>query len=142
MSFSRKISQDQRADLRQLAKKHPKPYVRIRALAIYHLACGRSAEEVAGMLLVHRVSVGAWARRFLEKGVEGLEIESGRGRPSRIDAQDVDRYLRQSPRAFGVARTRWTLSALAQVVPAFQGMTPAGVLKALGRLGYAYKRGQ
>jgi transposase len=137
-----KFAPEQKTELKALAKTHPKPYVRARSLALYHLAAGKSAQEVADLLLVHRVSVGCWARRYQERGAAGLEVAPGRGRSSAVEAEEVGLYLRQSPRSFGIARTRWTLATLAKVVPAFKGMTNPGVLKALQRCGYAYKRGQ
>lgn len=50
--------------------------------------------------------------------------------------------MRQSPRNFGLSQTRWTLAALTGVVPSLKGLTLAAVHYALGRAGYAYKRGQ
>jgi len=72
----------------------------------------------------------------------GIRDGEGRGRPSHVEREELDRYLRQSPEVFGLDLARWTLSALAQTVPSLKGMTQAGVKKALERHGYAYKRGQ
>lgn len=137
-----KFTDAQRTELQGLAKTHPKPYVRVRALAVFHVASGKSAQEAAALVLAHRASVGTWARRYLNEGASAFEIAPGRGRPSQVDAQELERYLRQSPRTFGILRSRWTLSTLAQVVPPLKGMSPPGVLKVLQRLGFSYKRGQ
>jgi transposase len=50
--------------------------------------------------------------------------------------------VRQSPRNFGIARTRWTLQLLAQTVPGLQGLCPSAVWHALRRLGISYKRAE
>lgn len=106
------------------------------------MARGKTAGQAAEAVLAHRASVAEWAKRYLARGLEGLETGPGRGRRSKIDREELDRYLRQSPEAFGLGRTRWTLALLARAAPCLKGMTEAGVLGALRRLGYAYKRGQ
>jgi len=142
MAKNWRFTASQRAELERIAKTDHTPYVRVRALALCHLASGMEASRVADIVLAHRVSVGQWAKRYLEEGAAGLKIREGRGRPSHVEREELDRYLRQSPEVFGLDLARWTLSALAQTVPSLKGMTQAGVKKALERHGYAYKRGQ
>ncbi len=60
--------------------------------------------------------------------------------PSRVQAQEVEEYVRQSPRNFGVRRTRWTLALLAEKVPCLAGLHPSAVWHVLRRLGMSYKR--
>jgi transposase len=83
-----------------------------------------------------------YARRFREDGVAGLVIRPGRGRQARAVTAEVEQHLRQSPRAFGLTQTRWTLGALAQAAPSLRGFTTMGVWKVLQRAGFRYKRGQ
>jgi len=59
-----------------------------------------------------------------------------------VQLEELERYVRQSPRAYGLPQTRWTLRALAQTVPSLKGFTDAGVYYALVRAGFRYKRGQ
>ena len=54
----------------------------------------------------------------------------------------MEQVLRQSPRSFGLAQTRWTLRALTQVAPSLRGFSEMGVWKVLNRMGFRYKRGQ
>jgi transposase len=137
-----RFTSEQKQELESLARTHPKAHVRMKALALFHLACGKTASEAAEAVLSHRVSVGTWSGRYLQAGAAGLEIAEGRGRPSKVRAQDLEHYLRQSPRSFGIDLTRWSLSALAEAVPCLRGMSPAGVKKALERSGFSYKRSQ
>lgn len=132
----------QMEELEKLARRSPKAYVRVKALAVLNVARGRHRQEVAAMFGVHRVSVGLWVRRYRELGASGLEVAPGRGRRPQVDRQEVEDYVRQSPRRFGLDQTRWTLRALALTVPSLRGFTEAGVYQALRRLGFRYKRGQ
>ena len=69
-------------------------------------------------------------------------VAPGRGRKRQVDEEELIAYASQSPRAFGINRSRWTLRLLAQTVPSLQGFSEAGVLKALRRCGFSHKRGQ
>lgn len=137
-----RFSEEQVRELRLLMRRSSKPGERIKAVALWNLAAGKTRREVAEFLGVSKASVTEWARRFLAEGVCGLAIKSGRGRRPRAVVSEVEQYLRQSPRAFGLSQTRWTLRALAQVVPSLAGFTDMGVWKVLQRAGYRYKRGQ
>ena len=135
-------SQEQRDGLFYQAKHDTAAYVRIKALAVWNVASGRTRLEVAKFLGVSRASVGEWVKRYRCQGLEGFVVSRGRGRPPRARSEEIETYLRQSPRKFGLAQTRWTLRALAETVPSLKGFTDAGVYQALVRSGYRYKRGQ
>lgn len=137
-----RLSEEQVGELRWLVLRAPTPHERMKALALWNLAKGKRRGEVAEFLGVSKASITAWAQRFRAEGASGLCIRSGRGRRPRAVVAEVEQYLRQSPRAFGLSQTRWTLRALAQVVPSLRGFTDMGVWKVLQRAGYRYKRGQ
>jgi transposase len=136
------LSNQQRQELMQLARHGQPAYVRVKALVVLNLGDGQPVTQVARMFRVSRQSVYEWRRRYWEQGASGLRVRAGRGRKSRVDLQQLRDYVRQSPRQFGVALTRWTLASLAQVVPSIKGFSPYGVQKALARAGISYKRGQ
>lgn len=133
---------DQLAQLTHAAHHHCKPGVRIKALAVLAVARGYTREHAAEMFDTTRVSVGKWVGAFHERGVDAFEIAPGRGRPKQVDEEELKRYALQSPRNFGVNRSRWTLRLLAQTVPSLAGFTDAGVLQALRRCAISFKRGQ
>lgn len=137
-----KVTVDQRRELEKKARSGQPAYVRSKVLALVNLADGRTVHEVARIFRVSRQSVYAWQKRFLDEGVDGLRVRSGRGRKARADLQELERYVRQSPRRHGLRRTRWSLAALGETVPSLKGFSPYGVQKALGRAGFHYKRGQ
>lgn len=136
------LTDEQKAELTKAAKTDPRPYVRIRALAVLQVANGIPAIKVAEFALAHRTTVCTWVKDFQSEGVKGFVVAEGRGRKSAVTSEELANYLRQSPRVFGVPRTRWSLTTLAQVVPCLKGMSPPGVMNALERHGFSYKRGQ
>lgn len=129
-------------ELEMLARRSPVPYVRVKALAVLNVARGRSRQEVAEIVCAHRQSVGIWARSYRAEGAAGFAVAQGRGKPAQVDGEELESYLRQSPRRFGLSQNRWTLRALARTVPSLRGLTDSGVYRALIRLGFRYKRGQ
>lgn len=137
-----KITEAQREELRGLMRRGEKAHVRMKATALWNLAQGKSRQEVADFLGVSKASLSTWTQRFGREGPSGLAIRPGRGRKPQVVTAEIETYLRQSPRAWGVDQTRWTLEALRQVVPSLHGFTVAGVWKALNRAGFRYKRGQ
>ena len=136
------IPADQRRELETTARTGQPAYVRAKALVLVNLVEGRSIQEVSRIFRVSRQSVYVWRRRYLSEGIGGLRVRPGRGRKAQADLEEVERYVRQSPRRYGLRRTRWTLGSLAQVVPSLKGFSPFGVQKALARAGFRYKRGQ
>lgn len=136
------LAEHEKKELRQMMRRAAKPHLRMKAVALWNLGQGRTRREVAELLGVSKASVSAWTKRYRAEGVSGLAIRPGRGRPARARLAEVEQVLRQSPRSFGLTQTRWTLRALAQVVPSLRGFSEMGVWKVLQRVGYHYKRGQ
>jgi len=136
------LSDEDSKELQRLMQRADKSHIRIKATALWNLGQGKTRQEVADFLGVSVVSVSAWTKRFRAFGVAGLAIRPGRGRPARAQRAEVEQVLRQSPRSFGLTQTRWTLRALAQVVPSLRGFSEMGVWKVLHRMGLRYKRGQ
>ena len=136
------LTDQQRKELEGFARRGEPVYMRRKVLLLLNLGQGQPVTQVAKVLHVSRQTVYSWQKRFLEHGLAGLRVRAGRGRKPKAQVAQIERYVRQSPRQFGVPRTRWTLQTLAQVVPSLKGFSPFGVQKALARAGYRYKRGQ
>jgi len=136
------LSKEQRKELERAAHCGEPGYVRIKALALLNLAEGQGVSAVAGIFHVSRQSLYTWMEHYRKGGLERLRVQPGRGRKPQANREELERYLRRSPREFGLRQTRWSLAALAEVVPSLKGFTPYGVQKALARAGYRYKRGQ
>jgi transposase len=77
------LSQIEIRELEELRDHAVKPYLRERAAAILKIARGNSGREIAlhGLLKPHwQDTIYEWVRRYLAKGIAGLEIQAGRGR--------------------------------------------------------------
>jgi transposase len=136
------LTDQQRKELQGFARRGEPAYLRRKVLLLLNLGHGQTVTQVAKVLQVTRRTVYSWQNRFLEQGLTGLRVREGRGRKPQAELAQMERYVRQSPRQFGVPRTRWSLKSLAEVVPSLKGFSPFGVQKALARAGYCYKRGQ
>ena len=136
------ITADQRRELEKTARTGQPAYVRRKALVLVNWADGRSVHEMARIFRVSRQSIYAWRNGYGREGVKGLWVHRGRGRKAKADLEELASYVRQSPRRYGLRRTRWTLATLAETVPSLKGFSPFGVQKALARAGFHYKRGQ
>lgn len=134
------LTGEQLAELDRLSRTHPQAGMRVKIIAVRAVALGASRQQVGALLNVSPYSVGQWCRAYLRDGMAALEIRQGRGRRSAIEAKEIEEYVRQSPRNFGVARTRWTLQLLAEKVPSLKGLGPSAVWYALQRAGISYKR--
>ena len=136
------LSPDLMEELEKAARRHPDAHVRSRALAVRAVALGHTRQKVAEMLPYSAYTIGQWVREFEQSGLAAFGIGKGRGRPSRVDDEEVLAHLRVSPLRYGLDQTRWTLRALGQVCPSLEGMSDQGILNVLHRLGFRYKRGQ
>lgn len=136
------FNEAQKQELLYLAKHAPHGYVRTKALAVWNVASGYSQGDVAKFMAVSRVSVNKWTQCYISQGGDGFLVKKGRGRKERAKREEVEDYLRQSPRQFGLQQTRWTLRSLAEKVPSLKRFTDSGVYRVLVRMGYRYKRGQ
>jgi transposase len=136
------LSSEQYRELEHCARHGQPAYLRTKALVLVNLVDGRPVQEISKIFRVSRQSVYTWSKRYIGEGLDGLRVHRGRGRKARVDLNELEHYLRQSPRQYGIARTRWSLATLAKVVPSLKGFSPYGVQKALARAGFHYKRGQ
>lgn len=71
---------------------------------------GYSAREVARIFGDAPRTVAYWVRRFLARGLAGLQEGARRGRPPRLRPaalRRVGRDLRRPPRAFGYGQNLW-----------------------------------
>lgn len=74
-------------DIRSLIAKEKNGRMRIRLLALSHIKDGASRAQAALYLKASRKSVNDWAKRFYEKGLDGLEEQPRTGRPCYLTAE-------------------------------------------------------
>lgn len=136
------MNEEQVANLKELKSGNYPHYMKVKAMVLLALVKGHRKKDITEMFDISRQSIYNWLESFQKGGIASLRVREGRGRKSRVDPVQIEEYLRQSPRNFGIPRTRWTLAYLAKAVPCLKGYSPYGVQKVLNRLGYGYKRGQ
>lgn len=81
------LTESQQAELIRVRDDHAKPYLRERAAAILKVNSGELLTQVAeqGLLKRHEPeTVHGWIKHYLQQGVNGLVIRSGRGRKARF----------------------------------------------------------
>jgi len=133
---------EQLDELTRAAHTHPKPRPRVKALAVLAVARGGGYQAVGAVFDTNYHSISAWVRGYRERGLQAFEVAPGRGRPKSADDEELKTYALQSPRNFGINRSRWTLELLAKTVPSLKGFSASGVRQALLRNRISYKRGQ
>ena len=145
------LSAAQTHELSHLRDHDPTPYMRERAAAILKVAAGASVRAVAATGLLRprrRETVATWVRRYLAAGPAGCGCGQDAGASPRFPlapaaaAAVLREVVRRSPRLFGLARSRWRLADLGQVVPWLRGRCPASIHRILRRLALRYKRGR
>lgn len=70
-------------ELERVRDTHEKPHMREKAAALLKIADGQSARAVAlnGLLRERRPqTVARWHHRYRQAGLEGLQVQEGRGR--------------------------------------------------------------
>jgi hypothetical protein len=82
-AYKLELSDEQKTELEEARRRHPKAYVRERAAAILKVAAGESIRQVALRGLLRRREpeiIKEWIDRYLAEGLPGLKVRPGRGR--------------------------------------------------------------
>jgi len=79
-------------DFQKLAKTSPHPRERMRYLAFIHIQEGKSNQEIADILKVHRMTVSDWIKRFNNEGVAGLKEKGGRGAKQKLKPSEQEAF--------------------------------------------------
>jgi transposase len=146
--FVRAPSDAERAQL-EASLRAPSAFTVRRAQIVLLSAAGQRPRVIAQGLCCAVQTVRNGIRAFNAAGLAALSAGSSRPRSAApvLDAAKRERLraiLHQSPRAFGHARSTWTLALLAQVAHA-QGLSPAvlspeTIRQALLRLEVSWRR--
>jgi transposase len=87
-----------------------------RAQIVLQAAAGKTAVEIAKALDITRQTVGLWRRRFLDRGIAGIEKDAPRsGRPRVIAASKIDEIVSLTTRQTPAHATQWSTRTLAEV---------------------------
>ncbi len=84
-----------------------------RASVVLRCADGQPDTQVARELRTHRLTVGKWRRRFLQRGVAGLLDEPRVGAPRKISDAKVEAVLTMTLETLPRNATHWSTRSLA-----------------------------
>jgi transposase len=131
--------------LRRLTRTDPDPRVRHRAQALLLVAQGQSVSAVARLFATAGHCVRTWRDRFLAEGRDGLLDRPRRGRPPKLDADDLDwlqQALERSPQDYGLLVTVWSIRELQALVQRERGVEVSvyTLHRVVQTLGYRYSR--
>ena len=111
MAASISLSDRERNTLLDSYRRHPDPALRLRCHIILLLAEGYPWATVTAVLFTSGQTIARWQQRFAKDRVDGL-LGRTRGAPSPFAAQRaalaVAWVTEQTPRAFGLFRSRWS----------------------------------
>src|SRR5262249_46317781 len=94
-----------------------------RRRAVQLLQQGESKDVIARVLGVSRVSINVWWR--MARAGEGLAHKPNRGRPRRLDDEQLQRLselLKQGPEAHGWQNNLWTSLRVREVIKRYFGI--------------------
>jgi transposase len=110
MPFSIRLTDDERNTLLDTYRSDPAPQLRLRAHIILLLAQGLPWASIAAVLFCSRRTIARWKGRFQQGRLDGL-LGGQRGPTARLGprwlAVIVGWVTEQTPRAFGLLRSRW-----------------------------------
>ena len=89
----------------------------VKLYAILQLTRGYSSRALEEIFRTSFKQICNWADRFDAEGVEGLRIKAGRGRHSRLTAEQqlqLQADLSKSPKEFGYKSNRWSGSLIGE----------------------------
>jgi transposase len=87
-----------------------------RAQIVLQAAAGKADVEIAQTWDITRQTAGFWRRRFLDRGIAGIEKDAPRcGRPRLIAASKIDEMVSMTTRQTPAHATHWSTRTLAQV---------------------------
>ena len=116
------LTHDEKAQLEKVVNKRTSPQQQVlRAQIILMTSNGCSVEEIMEKLDTSGVTIRKWKRRFLEKGLEGLEDE---GRPGRAPKYGPEIRHKITAEACNPppGRTHWTIRDLAKHLEVDRGI--------------------
>jgi transposase len=138
------IEPEDRLRLEKMARSRTLPARSvIRAKIILMRAKGNSFRSIGRALGCDFKTAFEWTSRWTEEGFKGIEEERpGRGRKPTGNAKRVLEILHAKPSAYGINRSNWTTSSIAQAFEQEYGKTIGSttVGRFLRQAGYAIRR--
>jgi transposase len=135
--------------LDELIKSNSDYVVGIRLLAIKQFQKGKSSRDLEEFYGKSHMQLCTWARKFNEKGIEGLKNEHRSGRQPRMSKIQLlemkEIILTKSPEEYGFNSGTWTCIMLVDLIKDHFGVeyTKSNVYNILTKkLGLSYQKGR
>jgi transposase len=109
------LTAEEQEELERLVRRRTTAQAQsLRARIILACAQGGSNRAVAAELGVTRPTVGKWRRRFLERGIAGLQDEPRPGHPRTVSDEDVERVVVMTLASQPPGATHWSTRSMAK----------------------------
>ena len=128
-----------------MAEKRLDEAVRKRLRAGRMLLAGKTPAQAAQAVGVARQTVYTWKALLDEGGIDALRAMPTRGRPARLDAEQLQalgRALLQSPTEHGFGTELWTLKRVGALIERLYGVKfgQTQIWRILGDLGFSVQK--
>ena len=128
-----------------MAEKRLDEAVRKRLRAGRMLLAGKTPAQAAQAVGVARQTVYTWKALLDEGGIDALRAMPTRGRPARLDAEQLQalgRALLQSPTEHGFGTELWTLKRVGALIERLYGVKfgQTQIWRILGNLGFSVQK--
>lgn len=111
------LTDEERGALQRLAARpRSARHLAFRAKLILRCELGGSDVDIAAALRTHRMTVGKWRRRFIERRLDGLYDEPRPGAERTITDDDVEEVITQTLESTPKGRTHWSTRSMAKAV--------------------------
>ncbi len=115
-----KFPKESASQIEALIKSKEDYKIASRLVCILPLAKGESSRKAQDLLLLSHNQILIWAKRFLEKGIDGLKDKPKTGRKSKISEKQLlwlkQLVLNESPTKYGYNTETWTAPIIVQVL--------------------------
>jgi len=138
------LNQEERKQLERFRKQSSSKNSE-KALMVLMNADGNSAQIIAQKVKRNAHTVRMWLKRYLAKGIAGLERQQPPGRPRQkreSSNQLIKELLTKSPQEFNYPDAVWSIPLIRHYLQASHGLKVSKdtITRGLKNLGYSYKR--
>ena len=125
--------------LRKVYRKEQNHKIKNRILMVIHVKDGKSSGQVGDIFLCNPSTVSTWVRRFNSDGFQGLRDKPRKGRPRKVDYEDLKSALDRKPKDFGYDFNVWFPKLVHNYILDFQGVKLAFdyIYTLIDQLGYS-----
>lgn len=112
--------------LLNLAEETPGAWTGLRIAGYLLMLSGWPAAKVADLFDMSRVNTSKWCHKANTEGLSAVYDKHRSGRPSQFDDRTItllDQALNESPKKFGIERTRWDGKVVVEYLQKKHGIT-------------------